>query len=325
MIRALVLGAGGFIGHHLCTQLKGDGYGVVGVDIKEPEFEPSKADTFIIGDLRSQDVVDGLINRNGEFDEVYQLAADMGGAGFVFTGKNDAEIMLNSSQINLNVARNAKHTGKVFFSSSACVYPEHNQISEVCPITEESTAYPASPDSNYGWEKIYAERLYKAVNVCHGADVRMLRFHNVYGPRGTYQGGREKAPAAICRKVAQCPDGGVIELWGDGKQTRSFMYIDDCITGIRRLMGMDRNMVPHVPMNWGSSYMVSIDYLANLIIQISGKLGITVRYTGDGPVGVRGRTSDNTLCSRVLGMQPSITLRDGLQETYDWINELVNR
>jgi GDP-D-mannose 3',5'-epimerase len=316
---ALVLGGGGFIGSHLVKRLVNEGYYVRGIDLKLPEFDNTVAQEFFVMDLRDKDIVKSLMSASHNIDEVYQLAADMGGAGFVFTKEHDADIMLNSAQINLNVAEFAKNVGKLFFSSSACVYPEHNQLDPDSPVTAEGSAYPANPDSDYGWEKLFSERLYEAVARNKGADIRIARFHNVYGPEGTYKGGREKAPAAICRKVAEAPEGGKIQIWGDGKQTRSFMFIDDCMDGVRRMMEL-----PAVgfPLNLGSDEMVTIKELAEMAIGISGKrLGI--EYIS-GPTGVRGRTSDNTLCKEKLGWYPKVDLAEGMVTTYDWIKEQVN-
>lgn len=314
MKTATVLGAGGFIGSHLVKRLKDEGYRVTGIDLKYPEFGKSAADKFIISDLRDCETAIRYV----EGDDVYQLAADMGGAGFVFTGKHDFKIMANSSRINLNCAIQSHLCGKMFFSSSACIYPERNQLSADHPETSEDSAYPAGPDSEYGWEKLYAERMYQAAQRNLKSNIYIARFHNIYGPEGTWQGGREKAPAAICRKVAQAQDGSAVKIWGDGKQTRSFTYIDDCLEGVRRLVNSDC----HDPLNIGSDEMVSINELTELIIEISGKR-LYIEHE-DGPLGVRGRTSDNRKIVEVLGWKPSITLREGIEKTYHWINKQVN-
>jgi nucleoside-diphosphate-sugar epimerase len=314
MKTATVAGAGGFIGHHLVNDLKKRGYHVIGIDLKNPMFARSAADIFVIGDMRNDKVARAFIG----VDEYYQLAADMGGAGYIFTGVNDLNVMTNSAQINLNVAKYADEAGKLFFSSSACVYPEHNQKDTEHPITEESTVYPAKPDSEYGWEKIFSERLYLAARRNRSARVVIARFHNVFGPMGTFEGGREKAPAALCRKVALAKSPGEISIWGDGNQTRSFTFIDDCIEGIRKLMDIQGDFSP---VNLGSSEMVSINQLAELIIKISGK-EIKV-YHGDGPIGVNGRNSDNKYIQQLLGWEPGESLQSGLVKTYEWIKEQV--
>ncbi len=319
MKRALVLGAGGFIGSHLVTHLKEQGRWVRGADLKYPEFSPTKADEFVIADLRDPracaEVFDGF------FDEVYQLAADMGGAGFVFTGDNDAAIMHNSALINLNILDRAREVGcgRIFYSSSACMYPERNQLDPSRPVTAEDSAYPAAPDSEYGWEKLFSERLYFAYARNYGISVRVARFHNIFGPEGTWRGGREKAPAAICRKVAEAPVGGVIEIWGDGKQTRSFLYIDECIEGVMRLMRSDFEG----PVNIGSDEMISINDFTRMVMDVAGK-NLSVRHI-PGPEGVRGRNSDNTLIRAKLGWAPSQPLVEGVKKTYAWIAEQVKR
>ncbi|MDG2050364.1 MAG: NAD-dependent epimerase/dehydratase family protein [Myxococcota bacterium] len=314
---ALVLGAGGFIGNHLVTRLKGEGFWVRGVDLKKPDFSTTEADEFVVGDLRDQALCRTVIDR--EFQEVYQLAADMGGAGFIFSGENDADIMHNSAQINLNVVERCKThgVGRLFYSSSACIYPEHNQLDPDNPDCSEQSAYPADPDSEYGWEKLFSERLFLSHRRNHGMEVRIARFHNIFGPMGTWQGGREKAPAAMCRKVAETPDGGEIEIWGDGKQTRSFLYIDECLEGVRRLMDSDFMG----PVNIGSDEMVTINQLAELAMDAANKK-LSIRHI-DGPLGVRGRNSDNHLIAEKLGWRPTKPLRDGIAATYAWIDHCV--
>lgn len=317
MKTALVCGAGGFIGGHLVKRLKREGYWVRGVDLKYPEFAPTAADDFVIGDLRDPRICRYVVDQ--PFDEVYQLAADMGGAGFVFTGENDADIMHNSALINLNMLeacwkRNVK---KIFYSSSACMYPEYNQMDPDNPKTAEDSAYPANPDSEYGWEKLFSERLYLAFHRNYGMEVRIARFHNIFGPEGTWRGGREKAPAAFCRKVALAPNGGEIEMWGDGKQTRSFLYVDECLEGVRRLMESDFTG----PVNIGSEEMVSINQLAEMIMEIAGKK-LTIKHI-PGPLGVRGRNSDNRLIYEKLGWKPTEPLYEGLKKTYAWIEKEV--
>ena len=341
MKTALVLGAGGFIGSHLVKRLKSEGFWVRGVDLKHPEFEPTSADDFIIGDLRDPRIVKNVMlleSNNGEFpleysynsplpfvqqmqwDEVYQLAADMGGAGYIFTGENDANVMHNSAMINLNVAKEAveQKVKRIFYSSSACMYPEHNQLDPNNPNCEESSAYPANPDSEYGWEKLFSERMFLAFARNYGLQVRIARFHNIFGPQGTWKGGKEKAPAAMCRKVAETPDGGVIEVWGDGKQTRSFLYVDECVEGILRLTRSDFEG----PVNIGSEEMIAINDLAKMAIDISGK-NITIKNI-PGPTGVRGRNSDNKLIQEKLGWAPNYPLINGMSKTFEWINKQVN-
>jgi len=314
---ALVLGAGGFIGSHLVKRLKGEGYWVRGVDLKYPEFAETRADDFMIGDLRDPVTCCGVVDRR--FDEVYQLAADMGGAGFVFTGENDADIMHNSALINLNMlaACHGRNVKQIFYSSSACMYPEHNQMDPDNPNCAEDSAYPADPDSEYGWEKLFSERLYLAFGRNHGMEVRLARYHNIFGPEGTWQGGREKAPAALCRKIAMAEDGGEIDIWGDGGQTRSFLYVDECLEGTTRLLRSDFRG----PVNIGSEEMVTINGLAELIMEVSGK---SVRLNHiPGPLGVRGRNSDNRLIAKELGWVPSQPLIEGIRKTYEWIEGQV--
>jgi len=317
MKTALVCGAGGFIGGHLVKRLKKEGYWVRGVDLKHNEFTTSLADDFVIGDLRDPVVCRNVTDQ--PFDEVYQLAADMGGAGFVFSGENDADIMHNSALVNLNMLEAAYKAGvkKIFYSSSACMYPEYNQLDPDDPKTSEDSAYPAAPDSEYGWEKLFSERLYLAFHRNYGLDVRIARFHNIFGPEGSWRDGREKAPAAFCRKVAEIPDGGEIEMWGDGKQTRSFLYIDECVEAMRRLM--DSDFIG--PVNIGSEEMVSINKLAEMVMDIAGKQ-LAIKHI-PGPLGVRGRNSDNRLIQEKLGWSPNYPLQEGLKRTYAWIREQV--
>ena len=310
--RALVCGAGGFIGGHLARRLRGEGYWVRGVDLKQHEYAETAAHEFVQADLREvrtcTEAVDGI-------DEVYQLAADMGGAGFVFTGENDADIMHNSATINLNMAEASRRAGvqRIFYSSSACMYPEYNQMDPDNPKCSEDSAYPAAPDSEYGWEKLFSERLFLAYHRNHGLQVRIARLHNIFGPEGTWEGGREKAPAAMCRKVAETPKGSPIEVWGDGKQTRSFLYVDECLEGIRRLMASDFTG----PVNIGSEEMVTINQLAQLVMRVAGK-ELQIKHV-PGPLGVRGRNSDNALIREKLGWAPSQKLEAGVRKTYAWI------
>ena len=325
---ALILGAGGFIGNHLVNRLKKEGYWVRAVDIKKPQYQDSQADDCVWGDeadLRKESNVSRVIvgpnqvyinDPENSFDEVYQLAADMGGAGYIFSGENDANVMHNSATINLNVANQATLKGvkKVFYSSSACMYPEHNQLDPSNPNCEESSAYPANPDSEYGWEKLFSERLYLAYARNYGLNVRIARFHNIYGPLGTYDEGKEKAPAAICRKVIQ--SNGDIEIWGDGNQTRSFLYIDECIEGIRRLMNSEFTG----PVNIGSDEMVTINELVDLAEKVEGKKLIR-EYKLDAPRGVPGRNSCNKLIKEKLGWAPNFSLEKGIGITYSWIKE----
>lgn len=315
--KALILGGGGFIGHHMVARLKKEGMWVRAVDLKYPQFSATQADDFIQGDLRDPMVCRDAIDQR--FDEIYQFAADMGGAGFVFTGENDAAIMHNSALINLNVLeaclrRNSK---RIFYSSSACIYPEHNQMDPDNPNCTEGSAYPANPDSDYGWEKLFSERLYLAFARNHGFQSRIARYHNIFGPLGTWTGGREKAPAAICRKVAMVADGGEIEVWGDGLQTRSFLYVDECLEGTVRLLRSDFSG----PVNIGSDEMISINNLVAMVARISGKK--VQRKNIPGPLGVRGRNSDNNLISQKLGWKPTQKLEDGIRRTYAWIKAEV--
>ena len=317
MKTALVCGAGGFIGGHLVKRLKKEGYWVRGVDIKIHEYVESQANNFVTGDLRDPQLVEDVIDK--PFDELYQLAADMGGAGFVFSGENDADIMHNSAMINLNVVEASvkAEVKKIFYSSSACMYPERNQMDPDNPNCAEDSAYPAEPDSEYGWEKLFSERFYLAANRNYGFDIRIARFHNIFGPEGSWKDGREKAPAAMCRKVAESEDGGQIEMWGDGEQTRSFLYIDECLEGVRRLMDSDFMG----PVNIGSDEMVSINQLAEMAMNIAGKKQ-SIKHI-PGPLGVRGRNSDNRLIKEKLGWEPSEPLYDGLIKTYQWISKQV--
>jgi len=341
MKTALVLGAGGFIGSHMVKRLKSDGYWVRGVDLKAPEFSETEANEFVYGDLRDVDFVRRVLQYKGEqgnfyneipykmiepFDEIYQFAADMGGAGFVFTGENDADIMHNSVSINLNVLEEQRkfndsydvNKTKIFYSGSACMYPEHNQLDPDNPDCREESAYPADPDSEYGWEKLFSERLYFAYNRNYNIPVRVARYHNIYGPEGTWQGGREKAPAAICRKVASVGLADTIEVWGDGEQTRSFLYIDECIEATRRLM--NSNFIG--PVNIGSEEMVTINELVRITAKVAQKsIG---RKHIDGPLGVRGRNSNNDLIREKLDWDYSMTLEDGIRKTYNWIHRQIS-
>jgi GDP-D-mannose 3',5'-epimerase len=314
---AIVCGAGGFIGGHLVNRLKEEGYWVRGIDLKENEYGNNHADDFILGDLRNPVICEALFDR--EIDEVYQLAADMGGAGYIFTGEHDAQVMHNSATINLNMAEASKnHKVKlIFYSSSACMYPEYNQLDPDNPKCSEESAYPAAPDSEYGWEKLFSERLYLSYNRNYKLGVRIARFHNIFGPKGTWNGGKEKAPAAMCRKVAETQNGGVIEVWGDGKQTRSFLYIDECVEAVRRLMQSDFTG----PVNIGSEEMIAINDLAKMVSGVAGK-NITIKNIS-GPTGVRGRNSDNKLIREKLNWAPSQPLVDGIAKTFAWINAQV--
>lgn len=321
MKTALICGAGGFIGSHLVRRLKSEGYWVRGVDLKYPEFSKSEADEFLIYDLRDPKNVEEVMRRNAPFDEVYQLAADMGGAQYVFTGVHDADIMTNSSLININVVQwaNIYKVKKLFYSSSACMYPQELQTSFQAVQLKESDAYPANPDSDYGWEKLFSERLYMAWGRNYQLNCVIGRFHNIYGPEGTYFGGKEKAPAAVCRKVAKGIE--FVENWGDGEQTRSFLYIDDCIDAIRLVMDWDVND----PINIGSEEAIKIQDLYKLVIDISGKdLKIKNIPMPEGCMGVAGRNSDNTMIEGITGWKPKHTLREGLEKTYQWINKQIN-
>ena len=335
--KALVLGAGGFIGSHMVKRLRSEGYWVRGVDLKSPEYSETEAHEFVHGDLRDPDFVRRVLEYKGDagnfyrsvpyryinsFDEIYQFAADMGGAGFVFTGENDAEIMHNSCQINLNVLekqhqmneQKGRSYTKIFYSGSACMYPEYNQLDPDNPDCREESAYPAAPDSEYGWEKLFSERLYFAYNRNHDIPVRVARYHNIFGPEGTWDGGREKAPAAICRKVAQLPEGGgSIDVWGDGQQTRSFLYVDECIEATRRLM--DSDFIG--PVNIGSEEMVTINQLVDTAAKVAGKK--VEKNHIDGPLGVRGRNSNNDVIREKLGWDYEQTLEEGIAKTYEWI------
>ena len=316
---ALVCGAGGFIGHHLVGRLKAEGFWVRGVDLKFPRFSRTGADDFVLSDLRDQGFVARAIDRR--FDEIYQLAADMGGAGYIFTGENDADVLHNSATINLNVleAARKRDSRRIFYSSSACMYPEYNQLDPDNPKCAEDTAYPAAPDSEYGWEKLFSERLYLAYGRNHGMEVRIARYHNIFGPQGSWNDGKEKAPAALCRKVAAAAPGGEVEIWGDGRQTRSFLYIDECVEATTRLMRSDWIG----PVNIGSEEMVTINALVDLISGIAEKP--VVKRNIPGPVGVRGRNSDNRRIRERLGWAPSAPLAAGLKKTYRWIERQLMR
>lgn len=323
MREVLVLGAGGFIGSHMVKRLKKEGYWVRGVDLKHPEFSPTQADDFIIGDLRDPDLVKKVLRApGGNFQQVYQFAADMGGAGFVFTGENDADIMHNSATINLNVLEFQRQQNsvlgntqtKIFYSGSACMYPAYNQEDPSNPNCREDSAYPAAPDSEYGWEKLFSERLYFAYHRNYGIPVAVARYHNIFGPEGTWEGGREKAPAAICRKVAIADDGGEIEVWGDGEQTRSFLYIDECIEATFRFMNHPTFIGP---VNIGSEEMVTINQLVDTAARVAGKM-ISKSHT-KGPLGVRGRNSSNDLIRKELNWDYQMTLEEGIRYTYNWI------
>jgi nucleoside-diphosphate-sugar epimerase len=340
---ALVLGAGGFIGSHMVKRLRSEGYWVRGVDLKYPEFSETAANEFVVGDLRDRHLVERAVQFRGylgnfyklfslkhvdTFDEIYQFAADMGGAGFVFSGENDAEIMHNSCAINLNVLESVRwlndwkgvNKTKIFYSSSACAYPEHIQMDPLNPGLREDDAYPAAPDSEYGWEKLFSERLYFAYHRNHGVQVRVARYHNIFGPEGTWQGGREKAPAAICRKVAYLPEqGGAVEVWGDGEQTRSFLFVDECVEATRRLV--DSDFIG--PVNIGSEEMVTINQLVDIAARVSNKNVTKVHING--PLGVRGRNSNNDLIREKLGWDYSQSLEEGIRKTYEWIAEQIKK
>jgi GDP-D-mannose 3',5'-epimerase len=317
MKKVMVCGAGGFIGSHLVKRLKMEGYWVRGADLKEPEFSPSTADEFVIADLRDPVACADVCDL--PFSEMYQLAADMGGAGYIFTKEHDADVMRNSVTINCNILKNAVSAGvkKIFFSSSACIYPERNQTDPNKPDCSEESAYPAAPDSEYGWEKLFSERLYLSYLRNYGIPVSVARFHNVFGPEGSWSNGKEKAPAAICRKIAEAPENGEIEIWGSGRQTRSFLYIDECLEGVRRLMNSD---FPG-PVNIGSDEMVSINDMAIAVMEIAKKK-LRIRNI-PGPLGVMGRNSDNRLIYKMLGWAPSWPLSKGLEKTYEWIRRMV--
>ena len=330
MRRALVLGAGGFIGSHMVTRLKNEGFWVRGVDLKYPEYSKTTADEFFILDLRLRDsAVRSLTldTKDEHFDHVYQYAADMGGAGYIFTGENDADVMFNSASINLNILQtlaefkiqSGSSETKIFYSSSACIYPEQNQLDPDNPHCEEESAYPANPDSEYGWEKLFSERLFFAFNRNYQIPIAVARFHNIFGPEGTWDGGKEKSPAAICRKVAKLPSvGGTIEMWGDGKQTRSFLFVDECVEATRRLMDSDFQG----PVNIGSEEMVTINELVDIVGTIANKT-FSRSYKLDAPTGVRGRNSSNVLIREKLGWDFELTLEQGLSRTYDWIREQI--
>ena len=325
---ALVLGAGGFIGSHMVKRLRSEGYWVRGVDIKYPEYSLSEAHSFIQGDLTDYSIAEKSVDCNGKsFDEIYQFAADMGGAGYIFTGDHDADVMNNSASINLNILRAVKNLNKktetnktkIFYSSSACIYPEYAQMDPNNPGLRESDAYPAEPDSEYGWEKLFSERLFFSYYRNYGISVRVARYHNIYGPEGTWTGGKEKAPAAICRKVAELPEeGGTVDVWGDGLQTRSFLFIDECIEATRRLMESDFMG----PVNIGSEEMVTINQLVDTAAKVAGK--VVEKNHIDGPLGVRGRNSNNDLIREKLGWDYSMPLEEGISKTYNWIKEQMN-
>ena len=323
MKKALVLGAGGFIGSHMVKRLKEDDYYVAGIDLKKPEYSDSPADIFHISDLANQKDFDEILDSENKFDEVYQYAADMGGAAYVFTGENDADLMTNSASVNLNILSSFKkkynnlNDLKIFYSSSACMYPDHIQKETDNPGLKEQDAYPANPSSGYGWEKLFGEQLYSSYHLNHGLNSKIGRFHNTYGPEGPYGGDREKVPIAICRKIASAKSNDTIEVWGDGRQTRSFLYIDDNIEATRRLMESDYNL----PINIGSEEMVSINELVQIVTEISKK-NISIKHI-DGPQGPRGRNSDNDLIRKVLSWDYTYSLREGLELTYSWIQQQI--
>jgi GDP-D-mannose 3', 5'-epimerase len=318
MKTSLVCGAGGFIGSHLVKRLKAEGFWVRGVDLKFPEYSTTAADNFIIGDLRDPNTCKKILDQ--DFDEVYQLAADMGGAGYIFTGEHDADVMHNSASINLNILHfgSLAKIKKIFYSSSACIYPEYNQLDPENPKCSEESVYPANPDSEYGWEKLFSERLYFAYFRNYNLDTRVARFHNIFGPEGTWQGGKEKAPAAICRKVAVSSDNGEIEIWGDGQQTRSFLYIDECLDGIRKLMDSKEF---RGPINIGSEEMVTINKLAEITMSVAKKT-VFIKHIA-GPLGVRGRNSDNKLIKEKLDWAPTLPLKVGIEKTFRWIESQI--
>jgi len=320
--KALILGAGGFIGSHMVDRLKEEGFYTVGMDLKYPEFKESNCDEFYIANLTEKEHIEKVLSSSNKFDEIYQYAADMGGAGFIFTGENDADIMYNSSMINLHLLRSVvenykKEFPKIFYSSSACIYPEEIQETPENNGLKESDAYPANPDSEYGWEKLFSERLYLSYIKNYKLDIKIARFHNIYGPNGTWKGGREKAPAAVCRKVAEASDGDAIEIWGDGEQTRSFLFIDDCIEATRRLMNSNVN----TPINIGSEEMISINNLVKLVSSIDNK-SISIKHI-DGPLGVRGRNSENSMIREKLNWDYEFKLKDGIAITYKWVVEQI--
>ena len=317
---ALVCGAGGFIGGHLVKRLKKDGFWVRGADIKAHEYTKLPSDDFVVEDLRDPTVCKKVLDR--PFDEVYQLAADMGGAGYIFTGEHDADVMHNSATINLNILHYGQKAGirKIFYSSSACMYPEYNQMDPDNPKCSEDSAYPAAPDSEYGWEKLFSERLFLSYQRNYKIITKIARYHNIFGPEGSWNNGKEKAPAAICRKVAEAKNGGEIEIWGDGKQTRSFLYVDECLEAMRRFMDSPDFFGP---VNIGSEEMVTINKLAEIAMEVAGKK-LTVKHI-PGPQGVRGRNSDNKLIREKLGWNYSMTLKEGIARTYQWINEQVQK
>lgn len=316
-LNAIVCGAGGFIGGHLVNRLKDEGFWVRGVDLKVNEYGNNNADDFVVGDLRNPDVCKSLFDR--KIDHVYQLAADMGGAGYIFTGEHDADVMHNSASINLNMVyySTLNKIDRIFYSSSACIYPEYNQLDPDNPNCSEESAYPAAPDSEYGWEKLFSERLYLSYERNYGLKVRIARFHNIFGPQGTWTGGKEKAPAAVCRKVAEAPDGGEIEIWGDGIQTRTFLYIDECLDGVRKLTDSDFSG----PVNIGSDEMISINDLAKMVMKIAGKKQKINNIPG--PQGVRGRKSDNKLIQEKLNWSPKEPLEIGMTKLFNWVDQQV--